>query len=111
MSNRRSTVFFFLHRYTRIARTNGLRREASLEKLCEIFIQFNEGSCADPWLNKDEGHADRIGILFIFNFIRFIISETSYHRYEFFPSTNLNTSFFFVSFSPDSTTKPLDAVR
>lgn len=28
MSNRRSTVFFFLHRYTRIARTNGLRREA-----------------------------------------------------------------------------------
>lgn len=109
MSNRRSTVFFF---FTPIHKDSKNKWFASRgKKLCEIFIQFNEGSCADPWLNKDEGHADRIGILFIFNFIRFIISETSYHRYEFFPSTSLNTSFFFVSFPPDSTTKPLDAVR
>lgn len=35
-----------------------------MEELCEIFIQFNEGSCADPSLNKDEeGHASWIGNL------------------------------------------------
>lgn len=97
MSNRRSTVFFFLHRYTRIARTNGLRREA---RNCVKFLSnlTRDRVRIRGWIKTK---ATRIGlesclylILYVSLFQRRVIIVTSFKLHEF------KYVFFLCFFSP-----------